>query len=39
MRVVGWVAVVLVAGVALGTVAVGANSISDIKRYLRMRSM
>jgi hypothetical protein len=39
MRVVGWVATALVAGVALGAVAVGANSISDVKRYLRMRSM
>jgi hypothetical protein len=39
MRVVGWVATALVAGVVIGAVVVGANSSGDVKRYLRMRKM
>lgn len=39
MRVVGWVATVLAAGVVLGALAAGAASVSDAKRYLRMRRM
>jgi hypothetical protein len=39
MRVVGWVATVLVAGVALGVIVTGASSAGDIRRYLRMRRM
>jgi hypothetical protein len=39
MRVVGWVATGLVAGLALGVVVAGIASSGDIKRYLRMRRM
>jgi hypothetical protein len=39
MRVVGWVATFVVAGVALGVIVTGAGSAGDIKRYLRMRRM
>jgi hypothetical protein len=39
MRVVGWVATALVAGAVIGAVIVGANSSSDVKRYVRMRKM
>lgn len=39
MRVVGWVATVVAAGVVLGVLATGATSYSDVKRYLRMRRM
>jgi hypothetical protein len=39
MRIVGYVATALVAGVVIGAVVVGANSSGDIKRYLRMRKM
>jgi hypothetical protein len=39
MRVVGYVATALVAGVLIGAVVVGANSTGDIKRYIRMRRM
>ena len=39
MRTVGIITTVVVAGIALVGVAVGVRSISDVKRYLRMRSM
>jgi hypothetical protein len=39
MRVVGWIATVVVAGAVLGALVAGANSTSDVKRYLRMRRM
>ena len=39
MRVVGYVATAVVAGVLIGAVVVGANSTGDIKRYIRMRRM
>ena len=39
MRVVGYVATALVAGVLIGAVVLGANSTGDIKRYIRMRRM
>jgi hypothetical protein len=39
MRVVGYVAVALVAGAVIGAVVTGANSAGDIKRYVRMRRM
>lgn len=39
MKIVGYAATALVALGVLGAVVVGANSSSDIKRYLRMRKM
>ena len=39
MKVVGYLATALVAGVLIGVVVTGANSSGDIKRYLRMRRM
>jgi hypothetical protein len=39
MRVVGWVATALVAGIVLGVLVAGAASADDVKRYLRMRRM
>jgi Family of unknown function (DUF6893) len=39
MRVVGWIATAVVAGVAIGVVIAGASSSGDIKRYVRMRRM
>jgi hypothetical protein len=39
MRIVGWVATVLVAGAVIGAVVSAANSSGDVKRYLRMRKM
>jgi hypothetical protein len=39
MRVVGWVAAGLVAGLALGVVVAGVSASGDVKRYLRMRRM
>lgn len=39
MRVVGYVATAVVAGMVLGAVVVGVNSTGDVKRYLRMRKM
>ncbi|WP_442930671.1 DUF6893 family small protein [Mycolicibacterium sp. 050232] len=39
MEVVGWVAVIAVAAVALAGVVVGVRSIPDARRYLKMRRM
>ncbi|WP_110817801.1 DUF6893 family small protein [Mycolicibacterium septicum] len=39
MEVVGWVAVIAVATVALAGVVVGVRSIPDARRYLKMRRM
>jgi hypothetical protein len=39
MRVVGWVATGLVAGLVLAVVVAGVSSSGDVKRYLRMRRM
>jgi hypothetical protein len=39
MDVVGWVAVGVVAAVALGGIVVGVKSIPDVRRYLRIRHM
>ena len=39
MRVVGWVATGLVAGIVIGVVVAGAVSAGDVKRYVRMRQM
>lgn len=39
MAVVGWVAVAVVACVAVAGVLVGVRSIPDARRYLRMRRM
>jgi hypothetical protein len=39
MRVVGWIATVVVGGAVLGALVAGAGSTSDVKRYLRMRRM
>ena len=39
MRVVGYVATALVAGVVIGVIVVGASSTGDVKRYVRMRTM
>jgi hypothetical protein len=39
MKVVGWIATVVVAGGVLGALAIGATSVNDVKRYLRMRRM
>lgn len=39
MDVVGWVATGVVAVVVVAGVVVGLSSISDIRRYLRIRNM
>jgi hypothetical protein len=39
MDVVGWVATGVVAVVVVAGVAVGRSSIGDIRRYLRIRNM
>ncbi|MFN6554130.1 DUF6893 family small protein [Mycolicibacterium septicum] len=39
MEVVGWIAVIAVAAVALAGVVVGVRSIPDARRYLKMRRM
>lgn len=39
MEVVGWVAVVLVATIALFAVVLGIRSIPDARRYLKIRRM
>lgn len=39
MEEVGWVAVVLIAVVAVGGVVVGLRSVPDARRYLKMRRM
>jgi hypothetical protein len=39
MKVVGYVATALVAGLLIGVVVTGVNSSGDIKRYLQMRRM
>lgn len=39
MKVARWVAVGVVIGFGLAVVVLGADSASDIKRYVRMRSM
>jgi hypothetical protein len=39
MQVVGWIAVLLMAIVALFAVALGLRSIPDARRYLKMRRM
>jgi hypothetical protein len=39
MKVVGWVATALVAGIVLGVLGAAVASADDIKRYLRMRRM
>jgi hypothetical protein len=39
MRVVGWIAVGVVAGVVLAAAVAGASSAGDVKRYVRMRQM
>ena len=39
MEVVGWVALGVVAAVVLGGAMVGAMSIPDAKRYLKIRRM
>jgi hypothetical protein len=39
MATVGWVATVAVGIIIVGGVVVGVGSISDIRRYLKMRSM
>ncbi|MGE5695262.1 MAG: DUF6893 family small protein [Candidatus Sericytochromatia bacterium] len=39
MEVVGWVAIGMVAVVVLAGVAVGVTSIPDARRYLKMRRM
>lgn len=39
MEEVGWVAVVLIAIVAVGGVVVGLRSVPDARRYLKMRKM
>ncbi|MGE2734096.1 DUF6893 family small protein [Mycolicibacterium vaccae] len=39
MRVVGYVAVAVVAAAVLAGVAIGVQSIPDIQRYLKMRRM
>jgi hypothetical protein len=39
MRIVGWIAIGIVAGAVLGAIVVGAGSTQDVKRYVRMRKM
>jgi hypothetical protein len=39
MRIVGWIATVVAAGVVLGAIVAGAGSSQDVKRYVRMRRM
>ncbi|TMS52984.1 hypothetical protein [Mycobacterium sp. DBP42] len=39
MEVVGWIAVIAVAAVAVAGVVVGVRSIPDARRYLKMRRM
>jgi hypothetical protein len=39
MKVVGWIATGVLAGVVLAAAVAGASSANDIKRYLRMRQM
>jgi hypothetical protein len=39
MQVVGWIAVVLTAIIALFAVMLGLRSIPDARRYLKMRRM
>jgi hypothetical protein len=40
MRVIGWIATVVAAGVVLGAIVAGAaGSSQDVKRYVRMRKM
>ena len=39
MAAVGWMAVAVVAIVAVGAVLVGARSVPDARRYLKMRRM
>ena len=39
MEVVGWIAVILAAIIALFAVMLGLRSIPDARRYLRMRRM
>lgn len=39
MEVVGWVAVIVVAAIALFAVALGIRSIPDVQRYLKIRRM
>lgn len=39
MEVVGWVAVILAAAVALFAVLLGIRSIPDARRYLKIRRM
>ncbi len=39
MRIVGWVATGMVAGIAIAVIVAGASSAGDVKRYVRMRRM
>ena len=39
MKVVGWIATVLGAGVVAAVLVLTASSVPDIKRYLEMRRM
>lgn len=39
MEVIGWIAVGIVAVVALAAAAVGIRSVPDARRYMRMRRM
>jgi hypothetical protein len=39
MRMVGYIATALAAGVVIGVIVVGASSTGDVRRYVRMRKM
>ena len=39
MEVVGWIAVIVIAAIAVVGVVIGVKSIPDAKRYLKMRRM
>ncbi|WP_372516610.1 DUF6893 family small protein [Mycolicibacterium flavescens] len=39
MEVIGWIAVALVAGIALAAALIGIRSVPDARRYVKMRRM